>query len=91
MTSLWLTVEDTFVAQGRGVIVEPKFVPTNPPKGKFMVLVKLPSGEEKRLEATLDIAHSRGGLPPFAMLRLHGVSPSEIPKGSQVWFEDGGG
>lgn len=82
---LWLTVEDAFVANGRGVLVEPKFVPANPPKGTFEITLKLPSGEERGLEATLDIAHSRGGLAPFAMLRVFGVTPEELPKGAEIW------
>ncbi len=82
---LWLTIEDAFVANGRGVLVEPKFVPDNPPKGTFAITLKLPSGDERSLQATLDIAHSRGGLAPFAMLRVFGATPEELPKGAEIW------
>lgn len=84
---LWLTVEDAFVANGRGVLVEPKFVPQDPPKGTFAITLKTPSGDERALEATLDFAHSRGGLPPFAMLRVFEVKVEDLPKGSEIWID----
>lgn len=89
MKTLWLTVEDCFAARGRGVILEPKFVPPSIPKGNFSVIVRSNDGSEKEFQATLDVAHSRGNLPPFAMIRLLNAEPDEIAKGSQVWVIKG--
>ncbi|MFO0667360.1 MAG: hypothetical protein U0174_25645 [Polyangiaceae bacterium] len=82
----WLVVEDAWAVRGGAVALEPKFVPDNPPRGEFEIELRLPSGETRRCKATLDFAHSRGTLPPFALVRALGMTPEEVPIGSEVWF-----
>ncbi len=81
-----LIVAEAFSARGGAVQLEPKFVPEDPPSGTFDIELRLPSGEIRRLRATLDFAHSRGDLPPFAIVRVFGVTPDDVPRGSEVWF-----
>jgi hypothetical protein len=85
MPELLLTIEDAFVANGPGVLVMPRFTAASPRKGKFQVELRLPDGTTRELTAEVDVAHMRGPLPPFAMYRLHGIAPGDIPAGSQLW------
>jgi len=86
MKTLWLTVEGAFPARGRGVVLEPKFVPPHIPKGNFSATVRFPDGQEKEFQVALDVAHSRGALPPFAMIRVLNAAPEEISQGCQIWI-----
>jgi hypothetical protein len=85
MSERLLSVEDAFVAKGPGVLVMPRFTATSPPKGRIAVELRLPDGTARRIEAEVEVAHMRGPLPPFAMYRLHGVVPAEVPPGSEIW------
>ncbi len=89
MRHKWIVVEDAFVARGKGVLLEPKFAPESPPKGTFEILLRYPDGNERAVKATLDFAHSRGNLAPFAMIRAFEIAESDVPKGTEVWFDDG--
>jgi hypothetical protein len=80
-----LTVADAFVAKGPGVVVMPRFTTATPPKGRFPVQLRFPDGTARDVTAEVDVAHMRGPLPPFAMYRLHEVTPEEVPAGTEIW------
>jgi hypothetical protein len=85
MSERLLCVEDAFVAKGPGVVVMPRFTSAAPPKGKFQVELRLADGSSREVAAEIDVAHMRGPLPPFAMYRLHGVTPEDVPAGTEIW------
>ena len=85
MAECLLRVEDAFVAKGAGVVVMPRFTTASAPKGKFTVQLRLADGTRREVTAEVDVAHMRGPLPPFAMYRLHGVTPEELPAGTEIW------
>jgi hypothetical protein len=84
MAELLLRVEDAFVAKG-AVVVMPRFTAASAPKGRFAVELRLPGGERREVTAEVDVAHMRGPLPPFAMYRLQGVAPEDVPAGTEIW------
>ena len=81
-----LVVEDACEVRGGAVSLDPKFVPEDPPRGNFEIELRLPSGETTTHTATLDFAHSRGALSPFALVRVFGITPDAVPVGTEVWF-----
>lgn len=85
MSERLLSVQDAFVAKGPGVLVMPRFTAAAPPKGKIAVQLRLPDGTTRDVQAEVEVAHMRGPLPPFAMYRLHGVTPEEVPPGTEIW------
>lgn len=85
MADRLLTVEDAFVAKGAGVLVMPRFTAAAPVKGRFQVQLRFANGATRDVTAELDVAHMRGPLPPFAMYRLHGVTPEDVPAGTEIW------
>ena len=85
MAERLLSVEDAFVAKGPGVLVMPRFTAAAPPKGKIPVQLRLPDGTTRDVQAEVEVAHMRGPLPPFAMYRIHGVTPGEVPAGTEIW------
>ena len=85
MAERLLSVEDAFVAKGPGVLVMPRFTAAAPPKGKIPVQLRLPDGTTRDVQAEVEVAHMRGPLPPFAMYRIHGVTPVEVPPGTEIW------
>ncbi|MBX3187706.1 MAG: hypothetical protein KF819_11850 [Labilithrix sp.] len=88
MSARLLVVEDAFVAKGPGVLVMPRFSADVVKKGPFSVRLRFPGGAEREVTAEMDVAHMRGPLPPYAMYRLHGVTPEEIPAGTEIWSVD---
>lgn len=79
-----LTVEEAFTARGPGVLLLPKITADRVPPGTFEVIVTTPGGAERRVPATADVAHMRGGLAPFAMVRLPTLAVEDVPPGSTV-------
>jgi hypothetical protein len=88
MATRLLSVEDAFVAKGPGVVVMPRFTTASAPKGKFPVQLRFANGTTRDVSAEVDVAHMRGPLPPFAMYRLHGVTPEDVPAGTEIWSVD---
>jgi acetyl-CoA acetyltransferase len=88
MSERLLTVEDAFVAKGAGVLLMPRFTTANAPKGRFAVQLRFADGTTRDVQAEVDVAHMRGALAPFAMYRLHGVTPEEVPAGTELWSVD---
>jgi hypothetical protein len=85
MSERLLSVEDAFVAKGPGVVVMPRFTSAATRRGKFTVQLRFPDGSSREVSAEVDVAHMRGPLPPFAMYRLHGVTPEDVPAGTEIW------
>jgi hypothetical protein len=85
MAERLLTIEDAFVARGHGVLVMPRFTTSTPPKGKLTLQLRFADGSTRDVTAEIEVAHMRGPLPPFAMYRLHGVTPEEVPAGTELW------
>jgi hypothetical protein len=83
-----LVVEEAFVAGGRGVLVAPKITLTRSAEGTFTVLLRFPDGSERAATASLDVAHIRGPLAPFAMVRLQGLLPGDVPPGTEIWTSE---
>jgi hypothetical protein len=85
-----VVVEEAFVvgSASRGVLVDPKFTLENPRRDRFTVKLVMPDGTEREAQATLDIPHVRGAHGAFAMVRLYGVVPEDVPRGTEI-FEIG--
>ena len=86
MPKLLVIVTECIDQKSRGLLVMPKFTlqggePTS-------VRLKLPDGTERVARAKLDVAHIRGALPPFAMVRLFGETPESVPIGTEVWADE---
>lgn len=89
MSTLLLTVEDSFQIAGRGVAVTPgprEDAYTGP--RVFAVRLRLPSG--KQLPASLQLEHIRK-TPPPNVLRwvcvLKGMNRADVPIGTEVWID----
>ena len=87
MAERLLIVEDAFVAKGPGILVMPRFTTASPPKGKFTVQLRFANGQTRDVVAEVEVSHMRGPLPPFAMYRLHGLTPEDVPAGTELWSE----
>jgi hypothetical protein len=85
MVERLLAVEEAFVAKGPGVLVMPRFTTATPPRGKFAVQLRFADGTTRDTTAEVEVAHMRGPLPPFAMYRLHGLTPEDVPAGTEIW------
>jgi len=82
-----LVVKDAFLARG-GVEVLPPVGSDRLPSSPFVVTLRAPDGAERRTTATAIVAHMRGPLPPFAMLRLADVEVDAVPPGTEIWLDD---
>lgn len=78
-------VEESFDARAGGVHVRPKVTLTRATRAPFGVVLRLPDGRERDATATLDVMHVRGPLPPYGMLRLHGLAPADVPPGTAIY------
>jgi len=83
-----LTIEDSFLIEGRGVIVTPA-IPisdyTGP--GQVNAVLRKPNGEETVVQAKLQIP--RVNPPPKVysyLCLLVGVTKQEVPIGSEIWI-----
>lgn len=73
------------MARGKGVLLLPRFTTTDPARGSFPVRLVRPDRSERTATATIEVAHMRGPLAPFAMYRLVDVTPDDVPAGTEVW------
>ncbi len=85
MSKRLLVVEEAFVATGRGVLVLPRFTATESFAPRFPVRLRFADGTEREVSASVDVAHSRGTLAPWAMYRLFDVTPEDLPSGTELW------
>lgn len=71
MTERTLVVTDTVTGRGKGVLLLPKLIATpTQPRGSFVARLTLPGEPTREVVAVLEVAHIRGPLPPFALVRL---------------------
>jgi hypothetical protein len=80
-------VEEAFRAGSRGCLLAPRFVAEPSLPRSFQVRLKAPRGAERTARAELQVAHMRGPLAPFAMIRLPDLAPEDIPAGTEVWTD----
>jgi hypothetical protein len=81
-----VVVEEAFPARGSAVQLAPRItVQNDAPRAPFPVRLRLPDGRERAAMAALDVAHMRGPHGAFAMVRLLGMTPGEVPPGTEVW------
>jgi hypothetical protein len=82
-----VVVEEAFVARGSDVHVAPRITVHDAPRGTFPVRLRLPDGTERLVTAALDVAHIRGPHGAFAMIRILGLAPGDVPAGTEIWRE----
>jgi hypothetical protein len=85
MTKRLLVVEDAFLAGGRGVMVTPKITVDGDAAAPIAVNLRRPDGTERAATAALQVAHIRGPLAPFAMVRLVDAGLEDVPVGTEIW------
>lgn len=82
---LELVVEDAFVARGPGIVVEPRIVARAAlQEGPLRALLVRPDGTRLETRATLDVAHLRGALDPYALVRLPDLALADVPAGTTI-------
>lgn len=79
-----LVVTSAYEARG-GSDVMPKIASDGLPPSPFAVTLRTPDGAERSAKATAIVAHVRGPLPPFALVRVLDVPPQALPAGTEVW------
>jgi hypothetical protein len=88
MVERLVVVEEAFVARGPGVLVAPRITLTRPAAGTLPVRLHLPNGTDRSATASFDVAHIRGPLAPFAMVRLLDCAVDDVPAGTEIWTLD---
>jgi hypothetical protein len=85
-----LTVEDTFLIEGRGVIVTPS-VPVDSYSGSRSRVVSLrrPDGTERATSATLTIPFVSPAPAALSYVcLLVGLTKEDVPLGTEIWIDD---
>jgi hypothetical protein len=84
-----VVVQEAFAVRGSAVQVAPRITvdADGSPRGTFPVRLRLPDGTERSAIATLDVAHVRGPHGAYAMVRLLGLAPDDVPPGTAIWRE----
>jgi hypothetical protein len=80
-----LVVSGAFAVRGNAVELLPTVGSDRLPPSPFDVILRAPGGGERRVRATVVLAHMRGALPPKAMVRLTDVGAEEVAAGTEVW------
>ncbi len=84
-----IVVEEAYADARPGSMLAPRLVVDPPwPGRRAEVRLVLPGGQERRARAELQVAHSRGPLAPYALLRLLDVAPGDVPPGTEVWLDE---
>lgn len=91
MPRLLLVVEDAFTGRGPGVLVMPRVTADVADAAGFAARLALPGGASRDVRAKLDVAHMKGGLPPYALVRLLDVTLDDVPRGSELFIADAEG
>lgn len=81
-----LVVEGAFDVRG-GVELAPRIVAPKDEKGPIEVTLVAPDGSVRRTRADLVLAHIAGPRPPFALVRLPGLSAADVAVGTEVRWE----
>jgi hypothetical protein len=81
-----LTVEDTFLIEGRGVVVLPMITDYSGPMS-FSVVLRKPGGEETTAKAQLDIPRLNPPREPYPFLcSFVGMTKQDVPIGTEIWI-----
>ncbi|MGN6555354.1 MAG: hypothetical protein ACTHLW_16730 [Verrucomicrobiota bacterium] len=81
-----LTVEDTFLIEGRGVLVLPMITDYSGPTS-FQVVLRKPDGEESLVQAHLDIPRFNTAREPYPFTcSLAGIGKQDVPIGTEIWI-----
>jgi hypothetical protein len=88
MAERLVVVEEAFVARGPGILVSPKITLTRSAQGTLPVRLRLPDGSDRAATASFDVAHIRGPLAPFALVRLLDCAVADVPAGTEIWTTD---
>ena len=81
-----LTVEDTFLIEGRGVLVLPMIADYSGPTS-FPVVLRQPGGAEILAHAQLDIPRDTAAREPYPFACcLAGISKQDVPIGTEIWI-----
>lgn len=81
-----LTVENTFLIEGRGLVVLPMIADYSGPMS-FSVVLRKPSGEEAKAKAHLDIPRLNPPRKPDPFLcSLAGMTKQDVPIGTEIWI-----
>ncbi len=83
-----LIVEEAHPSGGAGVMLSPRFVAEGVSSRALSVRLKLPGGAERVTAAEVHLAHMRGPLNPFGLLRLPELEPADVPPGTEVWLDE---
>jgi uncharacterized lipoprotein YbaY len=85
MPNRLLVVTGAFAVRGNAVELLPAVGSEQLPASPFDLTLRLPSGVQRQATGTAVVAHTRGALPPKAMVRLHDVTAEDVPPGTEVW------
>lgn len=66
----------------------PRFTASEGQAGTLRVLLRRPDGSSLETAATVEVAHMRGALAPWAMYRLTDLTPEAVPAGTELWTID---
>jgi hypothetical protein len=81
-----LTVGQTFLIEGRGVMVLP-LIPEYHGPMSFPVVLRKPGGEEAIAQAQLDIPREHPPPEHFSYAcSLSGVGKQDVPIGTEIWI-----
>ena len=85
-----LTVCDTFLVEGRGVIVVPEIsVDSYSGARSRHVTLRKPDGQSVSASAVLDIPLVSPPPPaPYYLCTLIGLIKNEVPIGTEIWIDD---
>lgn len=88
MAERLLVVEEAFVARGRGVLLLPRFAAETTPPPKVDVTLRFADGTTRETVASVEVAHMRGALAPWAMYRLPELGVDDVPPGTELWSRE---
>lgn len=84
-----LTVQETFLIEGRGVVVTPG-IPVDSYSGSLScpVTLRTPDGRERTVGATFDIPRVSPGPSNFYLCLLTGLTTDDVPIGTEIWTDE---
>jgi len=81
-----MTVEDTFLIEGRGVVVLPMITDYSGPTS-YSVILRKPNGDESSVRAHLDVPRINPPRKPYPFIcSLADISKQGVPIGTEIWI-----
>lgn len=84
MSDPLLIVDAAYATRG-GVELSPRIVPNELGRGPIAVRLERPDGSTSDASAELVFAHISGPKPPFALVKLAGLTERDVPVGTRVF------